>query len=51
MKIYKTKLYRINYKGTHGGGIDHIMGRIILAKYPWIVQAAANGEIELTRVN
>ena len=51
MKIYKTKLYRVDYKGTHGGGVDHIRGRIILERYPWIVSAAANGEIELTKVN
>ena len=51
MKIYKTKLYRVDYKGTHGGGVDHIRGRVILENYPWIVEAAANGEIELTKIN
>lgn len=51
MKIYKTKLYRVDYKGTHGGGVDHLRGRVILDCYPWIVSAAANGEIELTKIN
>ena len=51
MPIYKTKLYRVDYKGTHGGGVDHIRGYIILENYPWIIEAAANGEIELTKFN
>lgn len=51
MKIYKTKLYRVDYKGTHGGGVDHILGRIILEKYPWIIEAAASGEIELIKAD
>lgn len=51
MKFYKTKLYRVDYRGTHGGGVDHIRGRVILEKYPWIVEAAAKGEIEVTKVD
>lgn len=51
MRIFKTKLYRVDYKGTHGGGVDHIRGRVLLENYPWIIEAAANGEIELTKVN
>ena len=51
MKIYKTKLYRVDYKGTHGGGVDHIRGRVILRSYPWIVDEALAGKIELTKVN
>lgn len=51
MKIYKTKLYRVDYKGTHGGGVDHIRGRIILDRYPWIIDGALNGKIELTKVD
>lgn len=51
MRIYKTKLYRVDYKGTRGGGIDHIRGLVILESYPWIIEAVANGEIELTKVN
>ena len=50
MKIYKTKLYRVDYKGTHGGGVDHIRGRFILEKYPWIIDEAIAGNIELTRI-
>ena len=51
MRIFKTKLYRVDYKGTHGGGVDHIRGRVLLENYPWIIEAAANGEIELTKVD
>ena len=51
MKIYKTKLYRVDYKGTHGGGVDYIRGRFILKDYPWIIDEAINGEIELTKVD
>ena len=51
MRIFKTKLYRVDYKGTHGGGVDHIRGRVLLENYPWIIEAVANGEIELTKVN
>ena len=51
MCIFKTKLYWVDYKGTHGGGVDHIRGRVLLENYPWIIEAAANGEIELTKVN
>ena len=50
MKIYKTKLYRVDYKGTHGGGVDHIRGAILLEKYPWIVDEAIVGNIELTKI-
>ena len=51
MKIYKTKLYRVDYKGTHGGGVDHIRGRVILDRYPWIIGEALSGKIELKKVN
>ena len=51
MRIFKTKLYRVDYKGTHGGGVDHIRGRVLLENYPWIIEAVANGEIELTKVD
>ena len=51
MKIYKTKLYRVDYKGTHGGGVDHIRGRFILECCPWIIDEAINGKIELTKVD
>ena len=50
MKIYKPKLYRVDYKGTHGGGVDHIRGAILLEKYQWIVDEAIVGNIELTKV-
>ena len=39
MRIFKTKLYRVDYKGTHGGGVDHIRGRVLLENYPWIIEA------------
>ena len=51
MRIFKTKLYRVDYKGPHGVGVDHILGRVLLENYPWIIEAAANGEIELNKVN
>ena len=51
MKIYKTKLYKVDYRGTHGGGVDHLRGRVILERYPWIIQAALNGEIIVEKVN
>ena len=50
MRIFKTKLYRVDYKGTHGGGVDHIRGRFILEKYPWIIDEAIAGNIELTKI-
>lgn len=51
MKIYKTKLYRVDYKGTHGGGVDHIRGRVILDHYPWMINEALEGKIELKKLN
>ena len=51
MQIYKTKLYKVDYCGTHGGGVDHLRGRVILEHYPWIIQAALNGEITLKKID
>ncbi len=51
MRIFKTKLYRVDYKGAYGGGVDHIRGRVILERYQWIIDEAMMGKIELTKVD